>query len=144
MGGFSQTLTYSCAGLPSGASCTFAATSGTVETLTIQTSASSAQLHKAPFGRTSTLFYALLLPGFFGLVGSGGNRKRNLHAVRLLGLFVLLTVSTLGMLACAGVSSASQSNNLGTPAGQSSVTVTAATGGTNPLNHSVTITLIVQ
>jgi len=144
MGGFSQTLTYSCAGLPSGASCTFAATSGTAETLTIQTSASSAQLHKAPFGRTSTLFYALLLPGFFGLVGSGGNRKRNLHAVRLLGLFVLLTVSTLGMLACAGVSSASQSNNLGTPAGQSSVTVTAATGGTNPLNHSVTITLIVQ
>ena len=48
LGGFSQALTYSCTGLPSEATCTFAAASATSETLTIATMAPSAKLDKAP------------------------------------------------------------------------------------------------
>jgi hypothetical protein len=145
LGGFNQTLAYSCTGLPSGATCTFTPTSATTETLTIQTTASSARLDGAPVRGGSGLLYALLLPGFLGLVVSARNRKRSLHSARLLGLVALLTVATLGLPGCAGLSSGSHSqSNLPTPTGNSSVTLTVATGGTNPLSHSVIVSLTVQ
>jgi len=154
LGGFSQTLSYSCAGLPLGATCTFASASATAETLTIQTTAQSARLEKGPVSRTTGLVYALLLPGLLGILVSVRDRKRGWHGLRLLGLVAVLTVSTLGMSACAGISGGSGSggsggnggnhNNPGTPHGSSSVTVTAATTGANPLSHTVVVTLTVQ
>jgi subtilase family serine protease len=142
-GGFNQTLTYSCtSGLPSEATCTFAAVSATSETLTIATMAPSARLDKTPFGRGRGIFYALLLPGFLGLMVSAGNRKRRLRGVRLLGLIAVLALSTLWMPACGGGSSAV--SNPGTPAGTSSVVVTATTGGTSALSHPVTVMFTVQ
>jgi hypothetical protein len=148
LGGFSQALTYTCAGLPLGATCTFTSTSATTETITIQTAAASARLDKTRFSRANGLLYAFILPGFLGLVVSGWNRKRTLRGVRFLGLLAVLTASTLGMLACAGLSSGSQNvgsqSKGGTPIGKSSVTVTAATGGVNPLNHNVIVALTVQ
>jgi subtilase family serine protease len=144
LGGFSQTLSYSCsAGLPSEATCNFTAVSATTETLAIATTAPSSRLDKGPFGRSNRIFYALLLPGLFGLVIPVGNRKRTLRGVRLLSLAALLALSTLWMPACGGGGSSGTSNP-GTPAGTSSVTVTATTGGTSALTHTTTVTLTVQ
>jgi subtilase family serine protease len=142
--GFSQTLSYSCnqTTLPSGASCSFAAASATSETLTISTTAPSARLDKAPWGRGRGLFYALLLPGFLGLAVSVGSRKRTRRGIRLLSLIAAVALSTLWMPACGGGSSTP--GNPGTPIGTSSVTVTATTGGTTPLTHTAIITLTVQ
>jgi subtilase family serine protease len=142
--GFNQTLSYSCSQptLPSGASCTFAAASATTETLKIATTAPSARLDQGPLGRSRRLFYALLLPGFLGLLVSAGNRQRMRRHIFLLSFLVVLALSVLWMPGCGGGSSTP--SNPGTPAGTSTVTVTAATGGTTPLMHPVTITLTVQ
>jgi hypothetical protein len=149
--GFNQALNYTCSGLPSGATCTF--TSATTETLAIQTTAASARLDRGPFGRARGLFYACLLPGFLGLVAGAGNRTRRFQGGRLLGMIVVLAVVTVWMTACAGISngsigSSSSNNNThvnpGTPIGNYSVTVTAATSGPTPLGHSRIITLAVQ
>jgi hypothetical protein len=141
--GFNQTLNYGCSGLPSEATCTFTSISATSETLTIQTMAPSARLDKGSFNRKTGLFFACLLPAFLGLVVSVGNRKRRLHGVRLLGLISVLTVATLWMPACSGLSNSTHGNP-GTPTGNSSVTVTAATSGTNTLSHTMIVTLTVH
>jgi hypothetical protein len=140
LGGFTQTVTYTCAGLPSEATCTFP-TAATGGTLTITTTAPSARMDKNPLGRSRRLFYALLLPGFLGLVVSAGSRKRTLRGLRLLSLIAVLALSTLWMPACGGGSSSGGTSNPGTPAGTSSVTVTAAAGS---LTHSVPVTLTIQ
>jgi subtilase family serine protease len=140
LGGFSATVSYSCTGLPSEATCNFP-TAATGGTLTISTTAASSRLEKDRFGRRSGIFYALLLPGFLGLLISG-NRKRGLRGSRLLCLIAVLALSTLWMPACGG---SSKPSNPGTPAGTSTVTVTAATTtGTPLLSHNVTVTLTVQ
>ncbi len=145
LGGFNQTLTYSCdpTTLPSEASCTFAVGSATSEIVTITTTPPSARLGKDPFGRRRGLFYALLLPGMLGLVVAAGNRKRRLRGVRLLSLIAVIAVSTLSLPACGGGSSAPPTNP-GTPPGTTSVKIIATTGGTSPLTHPVIITLTVQ
>jgi pseudomonalisin len=145
LGGFSQTISYSCNSttLPSEASCTFAAASATTETLTITTTAASTGLNRSPFGRGNGIFYALLLPGVLGLMLSAGNRKRPLRGGRALGLVVVLTV-TLWAAGCGGGGSSSGgggTSNPGTPAGTSSVTVTATAGS---VSNPVQITLTVQ
>ena len=142
--GFNQTLSYSCnqAMLPSGASCSFTAASATTETLKISTLGPSARLGSVPWGRSRALFYAMLLPALLGLVLSTGNRKGIWRGLRSPSLIGLLALSTLWMPACGGGGSSTPSNP-GTPAGTSTVTVTAATtGGT--LTRSATITLTVQ
>ncbi len=143
LGGFNQTVSYTCTGLPSGSTCAFTPISATSEKLTIQTTAPSARLNEHSVLHGRAILYALLLPGLFGLTLSARNRTRTLHELRTLGLVALLTVSTLGMSACAGISSASQTITP-TAAGSFPVTVTATTGGTNPLNHIVMVTLTVQ
>jgi len=140
LGGFNQTISYSCTGLPSEATCTFAAASATSETLTIATTAPSARLHKGPIGRSREIFYALLLPGFLGIVVSARNRKRSWRGMRLLSLIAVLALFTLSMPACGGGGSSTTSNP-GTPTGNSTVTVTATAGS---LSHQVPITLNVQ
>jgi len=147
--GFSQAVSFSCSGLPAEAACGFKPASVTpsgkaiTTTLTITTMAASAGLHQDPVGRRTVPFYALLLPGFLGLVvaaGGGGMRKR--QGLRVLGLIAMLCVLTLGLPACGGGSGGGGGNS-GTPVGSSTVTVTAATTG-SALSHSVPITLTVQ
>jgi subtilase family serine protease len=143
LGGFNQTISYSCTGLPSEATCTFAAASATSETVTIATTPASARLDKAPFGGSREIFYALLLPGFLGLVLLTGNRKRTWRGVHLLSLIAVLALSVLWMPACGGGgSSTTPPSNPGTPAGTSSVTITATAGTLTP--KTVPITLTVQ
>jgi subtilase family serine protease len=143
LGGFNQTLTYSCtSGLPSEATCTFAVSSATSETLTIATTAPSSRLDKNPLQHRTGLFYALLLPGFLGLVLS--TRRRGSRGARVVSLIAVLALSTLWMSACGGGSSGSPASNPGTPTGTSIVTVSATTGGTVALTHTVSVTLSLQ
>jgi len=138
LGGFNQGLSYSCSGLPAESTCTFTALSSTSETLDISTTAASEL--RNPFGR-SPIFYALFLPGLMGFVIPGGIRKRSWRLLMLLCLVALLAGSTLWMPGCGGGSTPS---NPGTPTGNSAVTITATTAGTNPLQHTTKITLSVQ
>jgi hypothetical protein len=111
--------------------------SATSLTMSIATTPPTGELRPI-MGRGSRIFYALLLPGMFGIVFAGGSRTR---AARLLGLIVVLSFSTLWMGACGGGSSSQK--NPGTPAGSYTVTVNATTGGTNPLTSTFNVTLTV-
>jgi hypothetical protein len=127
-------LNYSCAGLPGTAeiTCQFTPNTGqqvsaTAVTLNLVTTPRTVKLDR-PFDRSRGIFYALLLPGLFGILFIGGSRTRT---SRLLSLIVLVGCSTLWLGACGGSSSALK--NAGTPPSTYSVTVTATTGGASPM-----------
>ncbi len=146
--GFNQPLNYACSGLPSGATCIFTPATATTETVAIQTTAQSSRLDGSPANTGTSVFYACILPGIVGIVISSRKRKIKSHGMRLLGLVFALTFVTLSMTACAGLSTSNNSSktqgNSGTQVGNSSVTVTAATTGSNVLRHTVVLTLTVQ
>ena len=145
-------LNYTCTGLPSESTGTFSPgnlpcsgainVSATAVTLNIATTAPTAQM-RAPLAHR-TLFYALLLPGMFGIVFAGASRTRG---TRLLGLIVVLSFSTLWLGSCGGNSSNSSQKNPGTPAGTYPILVTATTnaptGGT-ALTNTFTVNLVVS
>jgi len=138
-------VTYTCTGLPPTAeiTCQFSPSAGeqvtaSAVTLDLLTTPKTVQLHR-PFDRGRTIFYALLLPGLFGIVFAAGSRTRS---PRLLSLMVILGYSTM-WLGCSG-SSSNAAKNAGTPPGNYTVTVSATTGGAHPLTAtSPTITLSV-
>jgi subtilase family serine protease len=140
LGGFNQTLSFTCSPLPSETTCTATKNSNTSYTMTFNTMAASEL--RDPFGRSRRIFYALLLPGLMGLVVPVRKRKRTLRNALLLCLFAVLAGSILWMVACGGGSSGN--SNPGTPTGTTQVTITAATSGSNPLSHTAQITLNVQ
>ncbi len=137
-------LNYACTGLPSEAICNFSpsqSTSATALTMSISTTAPTTELRK-PFERGSGIFYAMLLPGVFGIVFAAGSHGRG---TRLLGLIVVLGLSTLWLASCGG-SSGSSENNPGTPTGSYKVVVMATTGaptGGTALTSQFNITLTV-
>jgi len=111
-------------------------------TITLSTTAPTTQL-RSPLGR-SRFFYALLLPGLFGVVFAAGSRTRGL---RLLGLIMVLCFSTMWLGSCSGGSTNTSPTNPGTPTGTYTITVSATTGGTNPVTNSnapFTFTLVVN
>jgi hypothetical protein len=109
--------------------------------LQIPTFAPTAQLRR-PLGSSRGIFFAVLLPGLFGIVFTAGSRKRTARGLRFLSLIVVLGFSTLWLSSCS--SNSSSTHNPGTPAGSYSVSVTASTGGANPVTASTTVTLVVQ
>jgi subtilase family serine protease len=144
-------LTYTCANLPLASTCNFTSigtgtnsttTSATSLTFTITTTAPTGRLQN-PLGRASQIFYALLLPGLFGIVFTVGTRKRSWGAMRMLGLIAVLGVSTLWMASCGG-SSSNVVKNPGTPLGTTTVTVNATTGGSAPITGSTSFQLTVS
>ncbi|MGC2533785.1 MAG: hypothetical protein WA424_12620, partial [Candidatus Sulfotelmatobacter sp.] len=99
-----------------------------------------------PLDRGSRIFYAMLLPGLFGIVFAAGSRTRG---ARLLSLIVVLGFSTLWLGSCGGGGGGTTiPPNPGTPAGTYVVTIGATTtGGANNLANSnapYTITLNVS
>jgi subtilase family serine protease len=140
LGGFNQTLSYSCGTVPSETNCTFASAGTNSETLTISSTAAS-RLWEGPFGHRGTVFYALLFPGLMGLVLPSGKRKRSWR--RLLPVLVVLGALILWIPGCGGSGSGGGNHNPGTPTGSSMVTITASTSG-GSLSHSVNITLNIQ
>ncbi|ABF39455.1 protease [Candidatus Koribacter versatilis Ellin345] len=144
-GGFNQAVTFSCSGLPSGASCTFApatltptGTDVATDTMTIATSGSGAAAHRAENRRMNWL-----ASSGFGLAGvlllvPICNRKRRARLVVLAGLMLML-----GLWGCGGSSSSSPKPPPPNPmVGTYSVTVTATsgTGSAHAADLSVTIT----
>jgi hypothetical protein len=135
-------LTYTCSGIPATAeiSCSLPNSgqpdSATTVTLGLVTTGVVTQLR--PKVRDRRLFYAMLLPGLFGIVFAAGSGKRG---VRLLSLLVVLGCSTLWLGACGGSGNNTSLQNPGTPVGQYTVTINATTGGANPLTSSLTVTL---
>ena len=129
---------FACSGLPSESTCTFGAVSSSnTVSLSIATTGPSARIFRHHQG----LFYAMLLPGFLGMLSMAG-RKRTLRGVRLLALIVVVGLSAM-WIACGGGSSGGTTPppNSGTPTGTSTVTVSAASG---TLQGSTKITLTVQ
>jgi hypothetical protein len=134
-------LTYTATGCPSEANCSFSPSQGeavtaTAVTLNIQTEAPTSQL-SPPLGRGSRIFYALLLPGLFGIVFAAGSRT---HGLRLLGMIVVLGFSTLWLGACGGSGGGGTTTppNPGTPPGSYPLTITATTKGANPVTFTLT------
>jgi hypothetical protein len=134
-------LTYTCSGTPSLAtaeiSCQWSPSNGQSVTAAgvtlnlVTTPPTTGQL-RPPLERGSRIFYAMLLPGLFGIVFAAGSRTRR---VRLLSLIVVLGFSTLWLGSCGGSGGGGTKmpTNPGTPAGSYVVTINATTGGTNPV-----------
>jgi len=140
-------LTYTCTGVPSLATAEIACqlpnngqpSSATSVAINLVTTAPTAQL-RPPLGGGSRIFYALLLPGLFGIVLAAGSRTRGL---RLLSLIVVLGFSTLWLGSCSGSGGGGTKTppNPGTPAGTYTVTISATTGaptGGNAITNSNT------
>jgi hypothetical protein len=140
-----QSLTnWTCSGLPAESSCSLGAISAANQVgLTIKTTA-SADLRRPRFGKRAGLFYALLLPGFFGAVLLS-DRRRLPRGFRILALLAFLGLAAI-WVGCGGTTSGGTGNNGnggggGTPTGSYVVTVSATSGSLKP---STTITLTVQ
>ncbi len=143
-------VTYSCSGLPSEATCNFSGGSGSGQTittsstsvsLTVTTTAPTARL-QLPVERASRIFYAVLLPGLFGIVLTLSSRKRSLGNMRMVAMIAVLGLSAMWMASCGGTSNSSNKNP-GTPTGSYTVVVNATTGGSAPLTSSFKFTLTV-
>jgi uncharacterized protein (TIGR03118 family) len=138
---FTGTVSLSCAGLPTAATCSFSpaqiSATGTApgtSTLTIQTTRIVAQLQHTQHGAAG-IATALLLPFASGLMFY---RRRSSALSGLLGMFVLcgiLFAATGTMMGCG------QSLPPSTPLGTSQVAVTATSGSTS---QTVMIALTVQ
>ncbi|MGA8619334.1 MAG: protease pro-enzyme activation domain-containing protein [Candidatus Sulfotelmatobacter sp.] len=144
-------LTYSCSGIPatSEISCQVSnngqPTNASSVTISLVTTPVTTELVPPPLGR-SRIFYAVLLPGFFGIVFM----RRSTRGLRMLGMIVVLGFSTLWLGACGGSSNTNTSlKNAGTPPGNYVVTISATTGGASPITNSnapftVTLTVAAQ
>jgi subtilase family serine protease len=141
-------LTYTCTGVPSLPTAEISCelpnngqpTTATGVTVILQTTPATSQL-RLPFGG-SRIFYALLLPGLFGIVLAAGSRTRGL---RLLSLILVLGFSTLWLGACGSSGGNNTPKNPGTPPGTYALTIKATTGGANPVTYTLTgITLNVS
>jgi N-acetylneuraminic acid mutarotase len=139
--GFDSAVSFSCSGLPSGASCSFSPLTvippGTTSTtLTVNTIASSATLHRESLP---------LLPGSalaVALCCFGWKKRRCLQVLLLLAV----SVASLGLLTSCGGGAGSSTGGGGGGGGSqpvtSTVTVTATSGTT--LSHTTTFSLTVN
>jgi hypothetical protein len=145
--GFNQTVTFSCTGLPSYATCSFSPASvtpaGTTATtqLTVATTASSAMLREKPaqanpWGMTTSValgFLICLCPTF-----------ERIRTRKLLGLFTLLAaLLVIQLTGCASSANNTSATNNPAPTTQSSqISVVASSGtGTGATQHTVALTI---
>ncbi|QEE27126.1 hypothetical protein FTW19_03310 [Terriglobus albidus] len=135
-GGFTTAVSFTCTGLPAGASCSASptavtpGTTATTVTLSILTTARQAQ---------NTVGAAII--GLFSLPILAVRRRRRWRAVVL----ALALGASLAMGGCSGTKSSSTTTATGTPTGTSTVTVTAtSTSGSQSLMRTATINLTVN
>jgi hypothetical protein len=146
-GGFNQSISLACSGLPAHATCTFSpaaitpAGGSVTSTLTVATDVASAELHRPDpqipgSHRGQNILAAFLLAGIGSLVRLRRHRGRTWQALRLMLLLPLL----LGFAATAFTGCGGANPNT-TPTGTSTVTVTA-TAGTQ--TQSATLTVVIH
>jgi Pro-kumamolisin, activation domain/Bacterial Ig-like domain (group 3) len=147
---FSGTITLSCSGLPSEASCTFSPSSitanGTPNTATVSISVSTTAVTTAANRQShpSSQFLFLQLPigfGLFGFVLLAGNRKFRSHGLMVLLLLLAVIAPVSGCGGGGGGGKSGPPPNPGTPTGSYNVTVTATSGSTA---STTGFTLVVQ
>ena len=138
----SAAVTYTCAGLPTEATCTFtpgSTTSATAVTLNIATTAPTTKLER-PLDRGSKVFFAILMPGLLGIAFTFSARKRSVAAMRVVALLALLGASSFWMASCGGNSSSNNTSNAGTPPGSYTITVNAVASGASSITASPALT----
>jgi len=134
--GFTGVINLSCSGLPIGATCTFnptvqinvAANTVGFGSMTIQTQKASASVQPHHFGnaRSNGILSAMLLPFASILIFRRRRSSGNAAFPRLMGVMLILIATTGFIAGCS--SSTVQNPSTPTPAGQSTVTVTASSG----------------
>ncbi len=143
-GGFAGTINFSCAGLPTAATCSF-----NPATLTPSGSTASTTLTIATTARTvaaaqpvsGTTLAAITGIGFLGIVFLGVPARRR-RSLRWMGMMLLAVGMIFAVASCGGSGSQQVQHNVtGTPAGIFNVTVSATSGTTT---HTSVITLTVQ
>lgn len=160
LNGFSETVTLSCSGVPSAASCIFSPETttplnGAVATsnLQIQTQAASgtAASLRAPGQHAggSRVAYAVVLPGLLALAGLGALRRRSgLGVIRVIGLVALLAAGSIGLSSCSaryGYLHKPPAANPGISVGTYNITLAAyASNGSSITSHTLNLTLIVK
>jgi hypothetical protein len=157
MGGYSGSLQFSCTGLPQNATCSFQPATVTVTgtggpqttVVTIQTAGSTADLGTPPVPEKSPLLPAAAFwaPGLLSMAFARKKARISSRRSYLLLTFVL-SGAILTLAGCGGGGSSSPTkvpstpNTPVTPAGTSTVQITAANSGTAV--QSFTLTLTVQ
>ena len=143
-GSFTSPISFSCSGLPAQANCRFNPATVTPDastvtsTVTITTTARTASLVPAPFGRRSSPVYAmwLMLPAMLLGTGMAAPKRRKLLSCFLV---FLLVSGCLLQVACGTASNSGGGG--GTPAGSYTITITGAAASTQ---HTAAVTLTVQ
>jgi uncharacterized repeat protein (TIGR03803 family) len=124
----SNSITFSCSGLPAEARCSFGTLSGSgnsgTTTMQISTTASSAANAIPGHVRGGARqLLALALPGMLAIIGLSSSRRR--HSWQQLCVLSIVLVSAALFTGCGGSSNAKSG---GTPVGTSTVTVKASAG----------------
>ena len=144
-GGFAQAVSFACSGLPSEATCTFApatvtpGASAVTSTLTISTTAAQAAERGRLYRSGMTGLLGLLSMFLFALP----RNKRPAAWGRWCALVIAVTLAG-GLIACGGGGGSgggSTPTDPGTPAGTSTVTVTATSGS---INQTASLQVTVQ
>jgi Cep192 domain 4 len=151
--GFNGTVTLSCTGAPSEATCTpslatVTPNGNTASTFSVSVATTAASLippHSLPWHRPLfvrlrvrlPLFLVMLLFALHALSKSAPQRKRTLAWASTLVLFILMSISASG---CGGGSGRGVHNS-GTPKGMSTLTISGTSGG---VTHTRTLTLTVN
>ena len=146
--GFTGVVNLSCSGLPVGATCTFNpnvqinVTANTVGfgSMTIQTSKASASVQPHNFGNAHStgILSAMLLPFASILIFRRRRSSGNAAFLRMMGVMFVFIATTGFIVGCS--SSTVQTPSTPTPAGQSTVVVTATAGATTQ-NTSIVLTV---
>ncbi|MEI9977624.1 MAG: FG-GAP-like repeat-containing protein [Edaphobacter sp.] len=163
-GGFNQTITFACAGLPSEATCSFSPASVTpngapvTSQLTITTVApvnallhGSDPLQKRGTGGAGSWSQGIWCQGsvalalFAGIFA--GTRRRKIPNILRVVIF-LAAICLIPLAGCGGGTSPNSQGsttppNPGTPAGTSQVAVTASAGGSGGVQHTASLTVII-
>jgi hypothetical protein len=140
VGDFSSTVGFSCSGLPAASSCTFSPASitpnGGVASTTLTVTTTAPQSAVVPVARLRPGAFVWSAGIVFGLLLAGNLRSKSMRGRRVLAALPLL----LFVASCGGGGTPVKNPIIGTPAGTSTITVTATSGTTHTAPLTLTVT----
>jgi hypothetical protein len=151
--GFNSQVNLACSGLPAESACIFTSPalmpngSAISTMLTITTTAPSSTI-RVPSVPHRPLLLALFVSLVTAALVYAMRQNRPASGLKIAGLLVLLAVAAV-LPSCGGGTSAGNSGgggggNPGTPAGTTTITVSAASSGAGGINHGAPLTVIVR